>query len=180
MTGFYGVVLISDEKFSLWSGSFFPVKSFIAKSTGPIQKRVYRITHYAIIYLFSLKIPVNVCEKLPHRFVSYRVLIDWFNFCRKITSMYLGGSPVKLGGKGKTVKIDKSKFGKKRKYNEGKVPNPGFWVLWIVNSWDRQTLQPLRSNHKKVTIPEEAFIPRSTTSTGSSPLGSSKVISHLM
>ena len=122
------------QKFSLRSGSFFPEKSFIAKSTGPIQKRVYCITHYAIIYLFSLKIPVNVCEKLPHRFVSYQVLIDWFNFCRKIKSMYLGGSPVKLGGKGKTVEIDKSKFGKKRKYNEGKVPNPGFWVLWIINS----------------------------------------------
>ena len=67
--------------------------------------------------------------------------------------MYLGGSPVKLGGKGKTVKIDKSKFGKKRKYNEGKVPNPGFWVLWIINSWDRQTLQPLiEQNIEKETM----------------------------
>ena len=53
MTGFYGVVLISDEKFSLWRGSFFPVKSFIAKSTGPIQKRVYRITWPSFTYFPS-------------------------------------------------------------------------------------------------------------------------------
>ena len=53
MTGFYGVVLISDEKFSLWSGSFFPVKSFIAKSTGPIQKRVYCITWPSFTYFPS-------------------------------------------------------------------------------------------------------------------------------
>ena len=53
MTGFYGVVLISDENFSLWSGSFFPVKSFIAKSTGPIQKRVYCITWPSFTYFPS-------------------------------------------------------------------------------------------------------------------------------
>ena len=129
----------------LWCCPHFRRKIFIVKGQFFSSEVIYRlkywsnpkkgVSHYlAIIYLFSLKIPVNVCEKLPHRFVSYRVLIDWFNFCRKIKSMYLGGSPVKLGGKGKTVEIDKSKFGKKRKYNEGKVPNPGFWVLWIINS----------------------------------------------
>lgn len=79
--------------------------------------------------------------------------------------MYLGRSPVKLGGKGKTVEIDESKLGKKRKYNQGKLPNPGFWVfgavemitnrfvLCLVNCQDRQTLQPLiEQNIEKETM----------------------------
>ena len=69
--------------------------------------------------------------------------------------MRLRCEPIKLGGMGKIVEIDESKFGKKQKYNRGKMPNPGFWVfgavergtnkfvLWIVDKRDRETLQPL-------------------------------------
>ena len=78
-----------------------------------------------IVYLFSLKIPLYICEKLLSGLVSHRVLIDWFNFCREVMAMNIRGNPIKLGGPGKIVEIDESKFGKKRKYNRGRMPNPG-------------------------------------------------------
>ena len=70
-------------------------------------------------YLFSLKIPVNVYKKLLHGFVSYRVLMDWFNVCRDIVSMPLRRSPIKLGGKGKTFEIDENKFEAKEQSKKG-------------------------------------------------------------
>ena len=108
-----------------------------------------------IVYLFSLKIPLYICEKLLSGLVSHRVLIDWFNFCRDVMAMNIRRNPIKLGGPGKIVEIDESKFGKKRKYNRGRMPNPGFWVfgaverdsnnfeLWVVDRRDRESLQPL-------------------------------------
>jgi len=54
----------------------------------------------AIIYLFSLKIPLKICEKLFCIVVSNRVLIDWFNFCRDVMAMRLRRNPIKLGGPG--------------------------------------------------------------------------------
>lgn len=51
--------------------------------------------------------------------LANKTVIDWFNFCREVCTEILLGSTEQIGGEGKIVEIDESKFGK-RKYNRGK------------------------------------------------------------
>ena len=50
---------------------------------------------------------------------------------RNICSMKILNGNFKLGGRGKTVEIDESMFGSKRKYNRGRV-SEGQWVFGMV------------------------------------------------
>ena len=43
--------------------------------------------------------------------------MDWYNLCREVCSEVLIKENAKIGGPGKTVEIDESKFGK-RKYHK--------------------------------------------------------------
>ena len=85
---------------------------------------------------------------------------SWYNFCRDICSKYLLQNPIILGGKGKIVQIDETKFGSKRKYNRGRnYHGIDSWVfgiveegsdevlMWIVSDRKRETLQPLIEKH---------------------------------
>ncbi|CAG8808078.1 19763_t:CDS:2 [Gigaspora margarita] len=73
-------------------------------------------------------------HKLPQQFAvnesgaSARTMVDWYNFCRDICEVVLMNQEYKkIGGEGKIVEIDESKFGK-RKYNKGKKVE-GQWVF---------------------------------------------------
>ncbi|KAF8785040.1 hypothetical protein HNY73_010636 [Argiope bruennichi] len=59
--------------------------------------------------------------------VSARTVTDWMNFCRGLCEDTCLAFDGKMGGVGKIVKIDESKFGKK-KYNRGKRVE-GRWVF---------------------------------------------------
>ena len=50
---------------------------------------------------------------------------------RQICSLKILHGNIKLGGRGKTVEIDESMFGHKRKYNRGRV-SEGAWVFGMV------------------------------------------------
>ncbi len=50
---------------------------------------------------------------------SSRTMVDWYNFPRDVCAQYFLDHPVVVGGVGKVVEIDESKFGK-RKYNRGR------------------------------------------------------------
>ncbi len=58
---------------------------------------------------------------------SEHTIVDWYNFIRDVCAQYLIDHAQKIGGVGKTVEIDESKFGK-RKYNRGRIQE-GHWVF---------------------------------------------------
>ena len=47
------------------------------------------------------------------------MVVDRYNLCREVCSEVIGSENVKVGGPGKVVEIDESKFGK-RKYHKGR------------------------------------------------------------
>ena len=55
-----------------------------------------------------------------------------------------------LGGRGKTVEIDESMFGNKRKYNRGRV-SEGQWVFGMVE-WDTGRSLVLRIPDRRETL----------------------------
>ena len=54
-------------------------------------------------------------------------IVDWYNLCREVCSEVLEKDSAKIGGPGKIVEIDESKFGK-RKYHKGRRKD-GIWVF---------------------------------------------------
>lgn len=65
--------------------------------------------------------------------LSSATISDWYNYCREVVVIYyLEKQEVcrKIGGPGKIVQIDESKFGK-RKYNKGRQIE-GHWVLGLI------------------------------------------------
>ena len=62
--------------------------------------------------------------------------VDWDSFCREACEIELFENSVKIGGEGKVVQIDESKFGK-RKYHKGHHVE-GQWVFGGVESDSRK------------------------------------------
>ncbi len=59
---------------------------------------------------------------------SNHTTVDWYNFCREVCSEILIEDSEIIGGPGRVVEIDESKFGK-RKYHRGKkVDGCGYLV----------------------------------------------------
>lgn len=59
--------------------------------------------------------------------LSDPTIVDWASFCREVLVEWCVKQTGKIGGQGKIVEIDESKFGK-RKYNVGRVIE-GQWVF---------------------------------------------------
>ncbi len=58
---------------------------------------------------------------------STKTIVDWYNFHRDICAQWFLDHPVQIGGVGKVVEIDESKFGR-RKYYRGRYRD-GHWVF---------------------------------------------------
>ena len=79
----------------------------------------------AITYWWARGVPVSVTlHETGH---SPNTVVDWYNFHRDVCTQYFVDHPSKVGGPGKVVEIDESKFGK-RKYNRGRYVE-GHWVF---------------------------------------------------
>ena len=78
-----------------------------------------------IIYFWSHRYPNHIV--LHETRLNERTVVDFFNFCREVCSVVLEEQSEPIGGPGKVVEIDESKFGK-RKYNRGKRVD-GVWVF---------------------------------------------------
>lgn len=65
--------------------------------------------------------------------VSTRTIADWYSYCREvIVDHFLENQEIgaKIGGPGRVVQIDESKFGR-RKFNKGRRVD-GHWVLGMI------------------------------------------------
>ena len=99
---------ISLRKFSWFEGSHLKIE------------QILKLTYYWVY-----KIPQEFVQS-QLRIGSNHTLIDWYNFAREVCVSIVIKENEQIGGYGKTVEIDESKFGK-RKYNRGRRVD-GCWV----------------------------------------------------
>lgn len=72
---------------------------------------------------------LQLIEKIV-RTISHKTAVDWSTFCREIVFDHMVTKSLPIGGVGKIVEIDESKFGK-RKYNRGHYVE-GTWVSCLI------------------------------------------------
>jgi hypothetical protein len=63
-----------------------------------------------------------------------QTVVDWYNFSREVCTSILEKNSEKLGGPGKIVEIDESKFGK-RKFHKGRRVDG----VWLFGGIERET-----------------------------------------
>ncbi|KAI8822368.1 uncharacterized protein EV422DRAFT_396023 [Fimicolochytrium jonesii] len=112
---------------SVWTGSFFSR------------------SHLSLAQ--ALKIMYAWSQRLPHADAQHQAGVstktsqttcDWYHFCREVCVMAVhAGDDGKIGGPGKTVEVDESKFGK-RKFNRGKRVE-GIWVFGGICREDKRS-----------------------------------------
>lgn len=84
--------------------------------------------------------------------ITKKTAIDWGSFCREVVYDMMNNCQQPLGGPGRTVEIDESKFGK-RKYNRGKHVE-GQWVFGLIErETGRVVLAPVDKRDKDTLIP---------------------------
>ena len=116
--------------------------SFFSMSRLPLR------TTLKLMYRWS--VTDQVSKTVKECGVSQRVLVDWYNFCRDVCSQYFMDHPVTIGGPGKIVEIDESKFGR-RKYNRGRVVD-GHWVFGGVERGTRKAFMVEVADRSKNTL----------------------------
>ena len=63
--------------------------------------------------------------------------VGWDNFCHEVCEITLLENSEKLGGNGKVVQVDESKFGKRKYYRDHHVE--GQWVFGGINEGSGET-----------------------------------------
>lgn len=93
----------------------------------------YLIYAFAHKWTFNMTINEDPLKEEKQQCLSRSTVSDWFNYCRESVVIYQiekNEFRGKIGGPGKIVQIDESKFGK-RKYNRGRHVE-GNWVLGMI------------------------------------------------
>ena len=88
---------------------------------------------------------------------------DWFHFCREVILEYVETASVKIGGQGKAVEIEESKFWK-RKYHRGHYVR-GQWVFGGIERGSGKTFLvavPDRTTETLVAVIKERIEPGTT------------------
>ncbi|KAL4703634.1 hypothetical protein ACJJTC_007661 [Scirpophaga incertulas] len=92
---------------------------------------------FQIMYMYSADYTYEAVRRETSHWrestLSPVTISDWFNYCRESVIVYQlehKDEQEKIGGPGKIVQIDESKFGK-RKYNRGRNIE-GHWVLGLI------------------------------------------------
>lgn len=124
-----------------------------------------KLTHGQIIkfiYFWLDNIPLTLVRKysdIPGR----RTSVDWASFCREVVFDDLVENKKPIGGVGRTVELDESKFGK-RKYHRGKRVEG----QWVFGGFERETgrcfMVPVERRDVDTLIPliEEWVLPGTT------------------
>lgn len=116
-------------------------KKTICRSKGTWFERGHiAVTNiFKLMYMFCYQMSFEIAQRElcgidAATVTSHRTIADWYSYCREVIIIYFldkqTNTPTKIGGPGKVVQIDESKFGK-RKYNRGRVIE-GYWVLGMV------------------------------------------------
>ena len=124
-----------------------------------------------IIFLWSIDESNKKVSLLTR--LSLRTVSTALQRLRDICSLKILRGNLKLGGRGKTIEIDESMFGHKRKYNRGRVGR-GTWVFGMVERGTGRALAfrvPNRTRETLVTGLVQEFVKPGTTiiSDGFSP-----------
>ena len=111
-----------------------------------------------IIYLWSIDVSNKQLSLITG--FSLRTIATTLAKIRQVCSLKILHGNIKLGGRGKTVEIDESMFGHKRKYNRGRV-SEGTWVFGMVERGSGRALTfrvPDRTRETLVTRLVQEFI----------------------
>ncbi|XP_067046013.1 uncharacterized protein [Acropora muricata] len=110
---------------SIRSGSFFEGSNIMLSSW------------LHLMFLWVIQISGGRIAGLPS--LSNPTVVRALGELRKICSNKVLNAGIKIGGLGKTVEIDESKFGAKRKYKRGRV-SEGPWVFGVVERGSQKVL----------------------------------------
>ena len=94
---------------------------------------------------------------------SDKTAVDWASFCREVILADFIDNFEPLGGEGRTVEIDESKFGKRKFWRGHRVEG-----LWVFGALERETgrvfMQPVEKRDAQTLIPllEKWVLPRTT------------------
>lgn len=86
----------------------------------------------SLLYLFSVGISGMQASRMLEGEAHSNTVYEWFNLYRDMMSRSLVENPIKLGGPGQIVEIDESKWGRKRKYNRGRVAQSEPWIFDMI------------------------------------------------
>ena len=112
-----------NKKVSIREGSWF-------SGSHLLLEQIVKLTYY---WVYSLPND-HISREL--KIGSEHTLVDWKNFAREVCLEILQQDNCKIGGIGKVVEIDESKFGK-RKYHRGKRVD-GIWVFGGIERDSKQ------------------------------------------
>ena len=90
-----------------------------------------------LMFLWAIQISGSRIARLTS--LSKPTVVRALGELRTICSNKVLNAGIKIGGLGKTVEIDESKFGAKRKYKRGRV-SEGLWVFGIVERGSQKVL----------------------------------------
>ena len=130
--------------------------SWFAKSHLSLSQ-IIKLTYYWVY-----RYPAEIVQH-ELKLGSDHTTTDWFNFAREVCSEILENDCEKIGGPGKTVEIDESKFGK-RKYHRGKRVE-GVWVFGGIERESRRSFFRIvedRSAETLIPIIKEFVLPGTT------------------
>ncbi|XP_039277164.1 uncharacterized protein LOC120355641 [Nilaparvata lugens] len=129
--------------------------TFFEKSKLPLWKII------GFIYLWTKNVAAKVI--IDELGISNRTVVDWSSFCREVTFDFAVVRKKKIGGPGRKVQIDESKFGK-RKYNRGRAVE-GQWVFGGIDELSGEVFMVAvenRSSDTLIPIIKEYIKPGST------------------
>ena len=125
------------------------IKSFWYGQTSRLQ------TLLMMLYLFAVGIAPATALRLMHGQISKPMLLRWYQYYKDLMSTYLVNNPIRLGGVGKFVEVDESKFGHKRKYNRGRCVGDHPWIVGIIERGSKKVTLLKVLNRKATTLVSE-------------------------
>jgi hypothetical protein len=89
-----------------------------------------------LLYLFARDVQLCIAVTLFNETINEKTVSDYYNLYRDLMSRDMIDNPAILGGPGVIVELDESKYGGKRKDNNGRKIAEGYWVFGML---DRDT-----------------------------------------